>query len=336
MVEKGAVFVTKKQKGSLAIVLLAAAIILCLPAAFSRSLPVCQVIRPSLQDYTRTVSCSGKVKAAQTSEISLSVPVCVGQVYVEEGNYVTCGQKLFDVDKEKMLQILAAGSNQTLDQLEEEQLEQLVSVLGSMDFSAQQQAVPDAVYATQTGTLTSFDAQNGDILAASSSIGTIQIGSQLLLELTVPEDQLGNFYAGCSVVFSPVAYPDREYYASLTDQAAKLFRQLTTTGYKSVARLYASVEAFDEYLADGLTVTAKVTLPTQQGILAVPYSAVAQDENGEYVIKVSSGRAQKQYVTTGLELADTLQITQGVSITDYLLQNAADTKGEGEPIWVKW
>lgn len=300
------------------------------PVFYSTSIPECEIIYPAKKDYAPTLQCSGMVIPSSASKVSLSTPLFVKQTYVRNGSYVTKGQKLFDVDREKMVALAASGADDGFAALENEDFGKLVSVLGSMDQASLSDAIPEAVYATDNGTVVGFSAEDGAILAANSTVCSIAQGSVHQLRLTIPEDQLGRFSIGSKVVFSPVAYSDREYYGELNDLPANVRRQLTTTGYKSVADIYVSVAASDEYLTDGMSVTAKVILPQETGLSVLPYEAVLQDEEGEFVYTVANGHTQKRYVMTGKEFDDGIEICAGLQDSEGVIANPQTVKAAGE------
>lgn len=328
---------SKKQKWGTFVATLCVLSILCAPAIWYSRIPLCAVQTPAIENDTRSITCSGSVISSQVSCVSVSMPIYVGETYVTEGSTVVKGQKLFDVDKKKLLALAAAGTDDNLDILSEDDYLSALSILagGSTDKSVVWNTLPDAIYATDNGTVGSFTAQPGSILAANSTICTINQGDAYQLRLTVPEDQLGKFSVGNEVYFSPVAYPDREYYGVVSNRQATVRRQLTTTGYKNVADVFVTVTANDEYLADGMSVSATVALPTKTNILTVPYSAVGQDDDGEFVWVIKGGRATRCGIITGTELEDSIEVLSGLSLQDEILTNASSIEGEGELIRTK-
>lgn len=319
------------KKLFLALTVLLMAVAVAVPAIWYARIPTCSVTTPTLQTEQRAINCTGSVIASAISKVSLGMPLFVKETYVSSGSVVEQGQKLFDVDREKILKLAAGGADDGFADLEGIDYTQVAGVMGSLGTSTlSMDALPASVYATDSGVIEDFSVENGSVIAANSTICTITSGSEHQLRLTVPEDQLGQFSVGCSVAFAPVAYAEREYYGKISNRAATVRRQLTTTGYKSVADIYVTVSDCDEFLADGMSVTACVSLPAQHNLLTVPYSAVEQDEKGEYVVVIQSGRAQKRYITTGVELDAAVEVTSGITLQDMIAENAASYRGEGE------
>ncbi|MEG0803948.1 MAG: hypothetical protein RSF90_03225 [Pygmaiobacter sp.] len=320
----------KKKLAALcaALILLAAA---AAPVFYIAAIPVCDTAMPQSYSYQVKINCSGLVIPALASRVSLGVPLYIKQTYVQNGSQVSKGQKLFDVDQTKIAQIAQSGEDDNFSALEGTDYEKVVGALRALqDTKLSEELFPSSVYATDSGTISGFNLQDGTIVAANSTICSIKKGTLHQLRLTIPEDQLGFFTVGNFVIFSPIAYPDREYYGTINDTPANVRRQLTTTGYKNVADIYATVEQSDEYLTEGMSVTATVLSPSKKTLFIAPYESVGQDERGEYVYLAINGRAKKQYVTTGKELDHGLELKAGLSLSDRFVREEAKIKREGE------
>ena len=72
------------------------------------------------------------------------------------------------------------------------------------------------------------------------------------------------------------------------------------------------MDAGDDYLQDGMTVSATLTVSSPQELLTVPYEAIGQDARGEYVWTVARGRTVRTSVTTGVELECAVAVTAGL------------------------
>ena len=299
------------------------------PAAFYSSLPVCTLTVPVLRSYTQTLNCSGTVTASEIAVVSTAVPICVEKLYVQNGSYVVRGQKL--------LALAAAGSSDDFSQLDPADLEKAVAAAASLDKGAASalSQIPEAIYASNDGYIESFNLEEGAFVAANTGICTVTSGSTHRLKLTVPEDRLGDIPGGSAVRFRPVAYDDREYYAVVEDTPANIRRQLTTTGYRSVADIYATVEAADEYLENGLTVTSTVLIADRQQLMTIPYKAIDQDEKGEYVYRIENGRAVKNYIVTGLELEDAVEVQSGLDLGASIVEDCSAVRNAGQLVRLK-
>ena len=325
----------KNQK--IRLVLLIAIILLCgmIPIIFISSVTRTEVIYPTYSTFAQTINCGGQIMPTISSRVSMKTPLLVKTVYVQNGSYVKAGQKLFDVDIEKLASISANGLDDSAEVFENSSYEQMISAFssGSVGFD-NFKSLPTAVYATDDGTVGNFSVSEGAMVSAGSTICTISEAGSCIVKITVPEDQLGKFSVGNTVRFSPIAYPDKEYYGTVNDSDAVVRRQLTTTGYKSVADLCVSVEASDEYITDGMSVSVVVDLPVKENILTIPYQSVAQDDVGEYIYTVKNGETIKKYITTGLELDNGIEVLSGIDNETAIIKDISKITSEGELVWL--
>ena len=154
-----------------------------------------------------------------SSRVSMKTPLLVKNVYVKNGSHVKAGQKLFDVDIEKLASIGANGLDDSAEVFENSSYEQMISAFSSGSVGINDlKNLPTAVYATDDGTIGNFSVSDGTMVSAGSTICTISEPGSCIVKITVPEDQLGKFSVGNTVRFSPIAYPDKEYYGTVMTQ----------------------------------------------------------------------------------------------------------------------
>lgn len=299
-----------KHRIAASICLLAVALCAAEPALWLRSLPVCSVVLPGQEQFTRTIDCTGTVVSAELSVVSSEAPICVKKLYVQNGSAVKKGQKILDVDRERLLMLAAVAQSQNSASLDPQDAQ--AAIAAALAAQTSTAALPQALYAADDGIIEGLNVSAGGVLAAGAGVCSIVSGAAHRLRLIVPEDQLGQIPVGSGARFYPVAYSDREYYAVVENVPAVLRRQLTTTGYQSVADLWAAVDAGDDYLQDGMTVSATLTVSSPQELLTVPYEAIGQDARGEYVWTVARGRTVRTSVTTGVELECAVAVTAGL------------------------
>ena len=73
-------------------------------------------------------------------------------------------------------------------------------------------------------------------------------------------------------------------------------------------------------LKPGYSATVRVTTQVRQDVLLAPYACVGQDEaNREYVFVIRDQKLQKRYISTGLELEDSVEICSGAAEGDLLV-----------------
>lgn len=86
--------------------------------------PVVEYRVTQAQTVEDRVVCSGKIESAQSEKVYVSMPCIAGEVYVQAGDAVKKGQKLFSVDVGATQQVLAALGESVgalaIDNIEEE------------------------------------------------------------------------------------------------------------------------------------------------------------------------------------------------------------------------
>lgn len=75
----------------------------------------------------------------------------------------------------------------------------------------------------------------------------------------------------------------------------------------------------------------KLTL-TQKNETIVPYSAVRQDDNGEYIYTLESGKAVKKYISTDAESDKGFLIKEGIEEGEILIIEPDNIKENGESV----
>ena len=161
-------------------------------------------------------------------------------------------------------------------------------------------------------------------------------GGQWLAVVAVNEGDIPLVETGQPVELSGAALPDGEFYGRVT--------AVSDTAYTStlsavsvpvtVVDVTVSIEDGDEaLLRSGYSVTARLTTGEERTVNMLPYSVIAQDEEGEYVYLLENGVAVRHGIVTGIELPDRTEIVEGVTSEDVVLTNP-ETLFEGARVRV--
>ena len=84
----------------------------------------------------------------------------------------------------------------------------------------------------------------------------------------------------------------------------------------------------------GYSATVKVFTDRHASAMSVPYEAVCQREEQEYVFCVRDGRAAACPVETGYMLASSVEICSGIEPDDMVILSPDDTLEDGAPVEV--
>ena len=102
-----------------------------------------------------------------------------------------------------------------------------------------------------------------------------------------------------------------------------------------------SIDAPSDKLKSGDSGYATIQTGIKRDIVTLPYSAVMQDGNSEYVYVIEDGRAVRRDVVTGLEMAKVTQVfgvsveeevvkdTTGIAANAVIMRNRKDSSDSG-------
>lgn len=155
--------------------------------------------------------------------------------------------------------------------------------------------------------------------------GTIaKSGGKWLAVVAVNEADILSVKTGQSVRLSGAALPDGEFYGSVTAVSDIAYTSTLSTASVPVTVVDVTVnidEGDEALLRSGYSVTAQLTTGEERTVNMLPYSVIAQDEQGEYVYVLENGLAVRRSIVTGIELSDKTEIVEGVREEDVVLTN---------------
>lgn len=99
------------------------------------------------------------------------------------------------------------------------------------------------------------------------------------------------------------------------------------------ATVYFAVSAFVAGFGENNPSVSVIRLSqTQQGDIVVPYCAVRQDVQGEFVYLLKDGRASKTYIETQAECDIGFRVQQGIEENMLIILNPDDIVNDGESV----
>lgn len=196
------------------------------------------------------------------------------------------------------------------------------------------------VKATTSGIVTSIDVAEGSFPSASS-IMTIEDTSQLRIKVTVNESDILNVHEGQKAVITTTATGDKEFIGSV-DRVVNIFSgQLkdAITGEASGGGYSAEIklDANSSELLIGMSAKVKIILDEKPDVIAVPYDAIMEDDNGKQSVFIAEGSegaytAKKVDVETGMEANYYTEITSDSLKEGDIVITTPNLVKEGEPV----
>jgi RND family efflux transporter MFP subunit len=304
---------------------------------------------------------SGNLEPEVQATVRAEVGGAVLQTHAEQGDRVSAGQALVNIDDSALRETeLAAQSAVTnaqnsadvakrqLDRSEtllkagaiaERDLEltknQYTSAQAALAnakaqlANAQKQLSKATIAAPFSGSVSARQVSAGDIVQVGTALFTIVNPSTMRLEASVPADQLSAVRIGAPVDFSVNGYPNRQFTGHVTRVnpiADPTTRQV---------RIIVSLPNSNGVLVGGLFADGHVASEVRSAPV-VPLTAV--DERGlkPFVMLLKNGVVQKAEVQLGIRDAatETVEIRGGLQAGDTLLLGAARGISEKTPVKV--
>jgi RND family efflux transporter MFP subunit len=304
---------------------------------------------------------SGNLEPEVQATVRAEVGGAVLQTHAEQGDRVSAGQALVNIDDSALREAETAAQaavtnaqnardiakrqvdrNETLlkaGAIAERDLElvrnqytqadaQLANAKAQLA-NAQKQLSKATVAAPFTGSVSVRQVSAGDIVQPGTALYTIVNPSTMRLEASVPADQLSAIHIGSPVDFTVNGYPNRQFTGHVTR-----INPIADPTTRQV-RIIVSLPNSSGVLVGGLFADGHAASEVRKAPV-VPVSAV--DERGlkPFVMLLKNGVVQKAEVELGIRDAATeiVEVRSGVQPGDTLLLGAARGISEKTPVKV--
>ncbi len=262
--------------------------------------------------------------------IVLPAETLVSQVLVAAGQRVRQGQPLLQIQpsvsdqlQQKQAEIalkFALADQQRVASLRQRQLATNSQVQSADQALAQARAVlqdiqlrlqslqKGQVRSPINGVVTVVHVHQGDLVAAGQPLLSLSTGNALRVLLGVEPDDLSRIRVGDSVLLRPV-------YGGKTVVQGKI-RQIYSQidPQTRLAQVVVPLPARPDLLP-GAMLRAEIVLHRQE-VLAIPDSAVLQQDGKSYCFVDVAGKAQKRWVETGWQQSGWIAVKQGLQAGD--------------------
>jgi len=299
---------------------------------------------------------AGVVEAVQSAQLAFEVPGRVEAFPVVEGQRMRQGDLIARIDPtDYVAQRDAAAANRLAAEAEYQRSRSLyasdVVSLQELEVRRRNFEVADASFRTAQKALndTRVRAPFDGVVAmklvpdfanvqAKQPVVLFEDNSSLKATFDVPERDLALARPGRTLAertndFQPTvelsAYPGRQFPARFLE---------VTTAADPVTRTFRITLALprpeDVQMAPGMTVRVRVTVPPQEGALAlqIPASGLGTDGEGSFVLKVvgeTPMTVERARVSVGATAGDQIEITSGLAAGDRIVLSAVRTLRPG-------
>ncbi|MCL1867037.1 MAG: hypothetical protein FWF82_06475 [Oscillospiraceae bacterium] len=141
------------------------------------------------------------------------------------------------------------------------------------------------------------------------------------ITVSVDEGNIRKVELGQTADISGAAFDKGIYTATVHDISDVATIQQGAFVQETVVEVTLKIDNPDNALRSGYTSRADIKTDEVQTIYIVPYSAILQDESGEYVYILMRNSAVRRDILTGIELAEGAQVVAGLRNKDRVIAN---------------
>ncbi len=290
----------------------------------------------------------GQIEAKASTAVGFTVPGTVAKVYVDEGDPVTKGQLLAELDPQDM-QNSYNMAKATLDQAEDAMRrvnmmhdEQSVSDIKyvevqtkleqarSMYASAEKRLKDTKLYAPVAGVIGKRKIEVGENYGLVMSAFTILDLSEVVAKTPIPEREISKIKKGDEAKICVLALGDSVFFDAKVDAVGVSSDPLT---HSYEVRL--NVSNRDHRLMQGMVCNVQLWPQSTRGQkgFVLPVSAVkVNTEDDHYVWVVRDGKAYRQSVVIGIYAKDGVVVYEGINDGDHIIVEGQTKICEGQAI----
>lgn len=310
------------------------------------------------QKMERTLSEIGTLRADTTVRISPEISGRIQKIFFREGETVDKGQKLVQLQDEKLQEQLQARkyaleeaearlanarrtydrnkrlrdqdmiSAQELDNSMEayESAKARVSRLKSEVQEARERLDDSTIKAPFSGSIGAREVDEGNFVRAGTTISTLYRMNPLVVQFSIPERFLGDLNVGQTVRVHVTSYPDRIFEGKVGFISPSVNSQTRDFAVK------AQVSNPENLLKPGSFARVEVVVETLRDRPVIPAEALIPTREGPMVFVVKDGVAKRRSVQVGLRKPGLVEVEGGLETGETVVQTGHMSVSDGSAI----
>lgn len=185
------------------------------------------------------------------------------------------------------------------------------------------------VSASSNGIVVESFVNAGSMVAKGAPLFTVEKTDEMIVDVSVSKYDIGKIELGQS---AEIILGDMLYSGSVT----KINRIAETASSDSAkVSVEITIDNPDDRLFLGLEAEVNILTDKQENVLSIPYEAYYTDDEGDYCYTIANGVVEKNYIETGIESGDRIQVISGldenaVVITDAITDSMIGAKAEAK------
>ena len=264
------------------------------------TIPVVNIFNVIKSKSDEIVQSTGKVGYINQKNVKANYDCVVTDIFIKENDNVKKNDEILKVAVVELPSNIDMGN-----------ISKIIDKYKNYDIS---QAEYKTIVAPESGTVTSFKIQKGDIITKGTGLFTITDKSGLSVKLNINENQISKIQEGQSVTITGNAFDKKSYTGKVISIADEAEETATDIGRETTI----------EEIKRGYTAKCAIIIASDDSSIIVPYESLGSDNKGDYVYKFQNRRAEKQYVIIECELTDGAKIKSGLKDGDRIIKNISE------------
>ena len=287
------------------------------------------IISPAEKNLHEYINAEGRIKEGTKRDIFVRNLSQIGEVFVKEGSEVKKGSPLFEIKpiEDKFLQETYHIEKQQVLEIFQEYGFEIPDEVNFSFVSDEETIVRSPI----DGIITDVNITPGENVNMIKKLVSVSDFSDLYIDTLIPEAYSARVRAGAEAKISAEAFGDTVYSGRVesVSPVAKHIPSITGDG-KTYINALLRTNTKNTLFKPELSVNAKITIATKNKALTIPYECIRQNDDGsEFVYCVKDGRAVYQVITTGRELDNETEVTDGITKESVIVFNPTDDLYDG-------
>lgn len=208
--------------------------------------------------------------------------------------------------------------NQILNKYQKEQLKNSydLSTIGVGSAEENLAKASEGVYVEYDGIVTGSYIENGSVVAKGTPLFKVESSRDLKVDVGISKYDIGKIEVGQK---ADINMAGNTYAGTVYE-----IKRLATATDSDKAKVNVSVrfDEPDDKVYIGLEADVTIHTSEKEGVLTISSEGYYSDDDGEYCYIIKDGAVAKQYITTGSQADDLVEVTSGLNNGDTVITDA--------------
>jgi membrane fusion protein (multidrug efflux system) len=287
------------------------------------------------RDLARRVTVTGPIEPIRSVSVNAQTAGTVERVIVEEGNRVTSGQLMAELDAREIraqldrAEAVLENAEAVYQRTEQLRANDLTST-AELDAARSAFAIAKAdvelwrtrlaftrITAPVAGVVTGKSIERGSAVSTNQSMFEIADDALLVVRVRVSELDVVHLNMGSPVTVALDAYPDAE----ITGSIRRIFPSAEPGSRLVPVEISLGPRPKGVDARPGFLARVEFAVDYREGVLAVPASAVGMTDGAPYVYIVEGDTLVRRIVDTGLTAGGWIEVTEGIEAGEQVVSS---------------